>query len=200
MITTEPRKLTILVDLDAIVIDLIRPWLNWYNNIYNDSVTIDDIKTYEIEKHTKKTEKIYDIYKFFEEHQNYADCPVLPGAAEGLLELREAGHDIIIATASDGQTAHLKWPLARKAAPWLHESDIMVGSRKEKLFGDVLIDDAPKNIVKYRNAWPNAHVLTIAYPYNLNCRTIVNCYASDHNNTDKAWEEMCNYIHALARR
>lgn len=200
MITIEPKKLTIVIDLDAIIIDLLRPWLNWYNQIYGDNVTVDDIKTYHIEAHTSKVAKIEDLYKFFEEHTNYANCPVLPGAAEGLLELREAGHDIIIATATAGQTAHLKWPLARKAAPWLHENDIMVGARKEKIMGDVFIDDAPKNIVKYRNAWPNSHILTIAYPYNRDCRTIVDCYASDHNNTDKAWREMCNYIHALARR
>lgn len=191
------RKLTLLVDLDAIVIDLIRPWLAWYNTRYDDNVTVDDIKRYKVEEFTKKT-NAKGVFEFFAEHANYANCPVLPGASEGLLELHEEGHDIIVATATAGQTAHLKWHLVNKAAPWLHENDVMVGSRKEKLFGDVFIDDAPKNIVKYRNAWPNAHILTIAYPYNRDCQSLVNCYAQDHNNTDKAWQDMVRYIRALA--
>lgn len=192
------RQLCIGVDLDAIVIDLIRPWLAWYNAKYDDNVTVDDIKAYKVEKFTKKTNP-EGIFQFFEEHSNYANCPVLPGASQALLELHDEGHDIIVATATAGQTAHLKWHLANKAAPWLHENDVMVGSRKERLFLDVFIDDAPKNIVKYRNAWPDAHICTISYPYNQDCRTLVNCFAQDHNNTDKAWQEIVRYIRHLAK-
>lgn len=191
------RQLTLLIDLDAIVIDLIRPWLAWYNKEHGDVVTVNDLKTYHIEEHTK-SKKREDVESFFQVHSNYANCPVLPGAAESLLKLNEDGHDIIIATATAGATAHLKWPLIHKAAPWLHENDVMVGARKEKLFGDVLIDDSPKNIVKYRNAWPNSHILTIAYPYNQDCKTLVNCYAQDHNDTTRAWNQMYDYVNNLA--
>lgn len=192
------KQLTLLIDLDAIVIDLLRPWLAWYNKEHDDTVTVDDIKTYKIENHCKKAKKVEDVYKFFKEHSNYTSCPVLPGASESLLRLHEDGHDIIIATATAGQTAHLKWLLVHKAAPWFNENNVMVGSRKEKLFGDVFIDDAPKNIIKYRNAWPKAHVLTIAYPYNRDCRILVNCYAQDYNDTTKAWGQMYDYVNAVA--
>lgn len=191
------KQLTIFVDLDAIVIDLIRPWLGWYNAKYEDNVTVDEIVQYKVDKFCKKT-NVEGVFAFFEEHANYANCPVLPGAAEALKELDKNGHDVIIATATAGQTAHLKWHLVNKAAPWFNENDVMVGSRKEKLFGDVFIDDAPKNIVRYRNAWPSSHILTIAYPYNRDCRSLVNLYAQDHNNTDKAWAEICGYIHELS--
>lgn len=191
----EPRKLVVAIDLDAIIIDLIRPWLRWYNKHYDDNLTVDDIKSYKIEQFAKKTA---NLNAFFADHSNYANCPVLPGATEGLLELRDSGHDIIIATATAGSTAQLKWHLAEKAAPWLHENNIMAGARKERLHADVFIDDAPKNIVKYRNAWPKAHILTIAYPYNLDCRSLVNCYAQNHNDTSKAWGQMCDYIRNIA--
>ncbi len=192
------KRLTVLIDLDAIVIDLLRPWLAFYNKSHDDTVTIDDITTYKLENHTKKLRKARDLYKFFENHINYSNCPVLPGASEGLLEMNDAGHDLIIATATAGQTANIKWHLAKKAAPWLHADNVMVGARKERLKGDVFIDDAPKNIVKYRNAWPDAHILTIAYPYNKDCSTIVNCYAKDHNNTIQAWQEMTEYVRLVA--
>lgn len=189
------RKLVVGIDLDAIIIDLIRTWLNWYNRIHDDNLTVDDIKGYKLEQFAKKTD---NMYAFFDDHANYAGCPVLPGAAEGLLELKDAGHDLIIATATSGRTAHLKWELVEKAAPWLHENNVMVGSRKERLYFDAFIDDAPKNIIKYRNAWPTSHILTIAYPYNRDCRSLVNCYAQDHNNTVQAWRQMCDYIHNMA--
>ncbi len=191
------KQLTILIDLDAIVIDLIRPWLAWYNQKYDDNVTVDDIVQYKVEKFTKKTN---NVFEFFEDHANYANCPVLPGASDALKKFHDDKHDVIIATATAGQTAHIKWHLVNKAAPWIHENDVMVGSRKEKLCGDVFIDDAPKNIVKYRNAWPKAHILTIAYPYNMDCKTLVNCYAKDHNNTEQAWMEMTEYVNDLAER
>lgn len=192
------KKLTILVDLDSIVIDLLRPWLAFYNKTHDDTVTIDDIISYNLEKHTKKLKNIRDLYKFFEDPINYANCPVLPGASEGLLEMKDAGHDVIISTATAGQTANIKWHLAKKAAPWLHSDNVMVGARKEKLHGDVLIDDSPKNIIRYRNAWPKSHILTIAYPYNRDCISLVNCYAQDHNNTKQAWKQMVSHIQDLA--
>lgn len=192
------KKLTVLVDLDAIVIDLLRPWLEFYNRTHDDTVTINDITTYKLENHTKKLKKARDLYKFFEDHTNYKNCPVLPGASEGLLALNNDGHDVIVATATSGATASIKWHLVKKAAPWLHSDNVMVGARKEKLCGDAFIDDAPKNIVRYRNAWPKAHILTIAYPYNQDCSSIVNCYAQDHNHTDLAWKQMVQYLKALA--
>lgn len=189
------KELTLGFDLDSMIIDLIRPWLAWYNQEHDDNITLDDIKSYKIEQFTKKTKR---IFAFFEEVERYAACPVLPGAAEGLLELKDAGHDIIITTATAGQTAHLKWHLVAKAAPWLHENNVMVGSRKELLRLDAFYDDAPKNIVEYRNAWPNAQILTISYPYNQDIRSLVNCFAADHNNTAQAWRQMVDHTHTLA--
>jgi 5'(3')-deoxyribonucleotidase len=189
------RKLILGFDMDAIVVDLIRPWLSWYNLEHGENITIDDIKTYKIENHVGKPDKIYD---FFADSKRYANCPTLPGAAEGLLELHKDGHDIIIATATAGQTANVKWLLAEEAAPWLNPNNLMVGSRKELLRFDVFSDDAPKNIVKYRNAWPNAQIITIAYPYNQDIKTLVNCYAQDYRDTAKAWRTKVDYIRQVA--
>lgn len=189
------KQLVLGFDLDAIIIDLLRPWIGWYNLEHDDKVSVDDIKTYDIENHTPKTQ---NVFKFFEEVERYGNCPVLPGAAEGLLELKEAGHDIIVATATAGQTANLKWHLVQKAAPWFKDGNVMVGSRKERLWFDVFCDDAPKNIVKYRNTWPIAHIMTISYPYNQDVKTIVDCFAEDHNDTAKAWRTMVDYIHEVA--
>lgn len=194
-----PKILEIAVDLDAIVIDLLRPWFEWYNTKFNDDVTIDDFVHYKVNTIMKKA-RPKELYGFFENLDNYANCPVLPGAAETLRELHLDGHDIIIATATAGRTAELKWHHAKKVAPWLHKDNVMVGGRKDRVYADVFIDDAPENITSYRTRWPNAHILTIAYPYNKSNQTQVNCYAQNHNDTTQAWAQMYDYIRALAER
>ncbi len=196
-IANAPRKFCIGIDLDAIVIDLIRPWLAWYNTTHDDTVEIDHVVEYKVEKFTKKTK---DVFQFFTDRNNYANCPVLPGASEALQELHDAGHDIIIVTATGGQDASLKWDLVKKAAPWFHDNDVMVGSRKERMHLDVFIDDAPKNIVKYRNKWgKEPKILTISYPYNQDVKTLVDLMALDHHNTDKAWRQICDFVDGHSR-
>lgn len=196
------RQLCIGFDLDAIIIDLLRPWVDWYNNTHEDTLHIDMVTQYKVEKFMKKAPDIEAVFAFFDEAgARYAACPVLPGAAEGLLELKEAGHDIIITTATVDETANVKWHLVKKAAPWFNSNDVMVGSRKERLHLDVFCDDAPKNVVKYRNKWKDqAKIVTIAYPYNRDIQTLVDLYAHDHNDTVGAWRQIVDFIHTEASR
>jgi len=194
------KRFTIGFDMDAIVVDLLNPWLSWYNQEHGETVTVHDLTTYNIENHVSYPDRIYG---FFQDIERYASCPLIPGAAEGLRQLKEDGHDIVFATATageEGESSPAKWKLARKAAPWLKNKDVMVGSRKELLRFDIFSDDAPKNIVKYRNAWPNAKIITIAYPYNQDIKTLVDCYAQDYRDTARAWKTKVDYIRQLANQ
>ena len=187
------RPLTLIIDLDSIIVDLLGPWLGWYNELYDDKLTVADLTSYAIEKHVKPGCH-YSIYDFFTPVDRYAECPILPGASEALAAFRDMGHDIVIATATAGQTAHQKWVLAKKAAPWLPASHIMVGSRKELLRGDVFIDDAPKNVVKYKQAWPEAKAMTIAYPYNAEIYDWYDLRAEGWQNPAGAWSQIVDAI------
>lgn len=189
------KKLMLGFDLDCFILDLLRPWLDWYNKEHGDNVTIDDVAHYDMEKTCKKG----PIYGFFDEAgHNYKACPVMPGAAESLLELKEAGHEIVIATyAVEGQ-ADFKWHLVKKAAPWMNAKNVIVIAKKELLALDVFGDDAPKNVVAYHNRWPEAHLVTIAHPYNRDIESLVDVYAQDHNNTVQAWRQITDYIHQIS--
>lgn len=189
-----PRKLRLAIDLDAILIDLMTDWLNWYNYHFHDDLTLDDMTSYHIENFAKKG----DPFLFFENPNNYLNCQPMAGAREALEEFRRDGHQVIIATASIVGTSNVKYSLARKVDPKIKDRDLMIGSQKEVIFADVFIDDAPKNIVAYRNEWPKATIMTIAHPYNQDCRTLVNCFAEDHNNPARAWEQMRAYVRGLA--
>lgn len=192
------KKLILGFDLDDIIIDLINPWLHWYNARFQDFVTIDDIRSYEIEKYTPKST---DIFEFFNDPKRYAACSVIKGASEGLKELHDAGHDIIITTAAVHGTEDIKWHLVKKAAPsWFKHRNLMIGSRKELLELNVFVDGSAKNIATYSSTWTNAHILTIAYPHNESIKGIVNCYAKNHHNTEVAWATIVDYIHKVSKQ
>ncbi len=191
------KKLRLLFDMDAILVDLLRPWIAWYNESHQDELHIDNVVGYHLEKYATKC-TVDQLFGFFT-HERYEACPVMPGASEGMKELFEAGHHVAISTATAGETAQSKWRLAKKVAPWMSEGNIMVGSLKEWIKADVFVDDAPKNVVKYRNEWKDqAHILTIAYPYNRDIKSLVNLYAEDHNNTVQAWDQIVEYIRKVA--
>lgn len=185
------RRKRAIFDLDSIIVNLMDPWLAWYNAKYDDTVKLADIKTYHIENYVKCG---MGIFKFFNPAERYGDCPIYEGAAEGLLKLHENDVDVVIATATAGSTAPQKYVLAKKAAPWLDKHHIIIGTRKELLHGDFFTDDAPKNMLAYSEEWPDAEILTIGFPYNEYLRDKVDFYADDCFNPKKAWEQIVDYI------
>lgn len=188
------RKLTVLIDLDGIVVDLLSEWLKAYNAEYGDSLTKDDVKSWDMHENVKK-ECGFKIYNFIDIDECYTDLPPLPGAVEGIRAIREMGHDPVIVSASS------KNPLsaARKIA-WcakylkMKRKDVIISSRKELVAGDILIDDSPVNIAAYKTRWPRTPVATIAYPYNEKSPVV---RFPDHNNTEQAWAGIVQYVKDL---
>lgn len=184
---------TAIFDMDSIIVDLFTPWLAWYNKKAVDNVTVDDLKSWHIHDHIKPEWK-KDIYKFFTPSNRYKKAPIIEGAVEGLKKLHDEGVEIVIATAVAGRSADAKYHLMKKAAPFIPEDDIFIGKKKEKLAGDFFIDDSPSNILKYKERWVDAHLLTIAYPYNQNLKDQVDLYAESYKDTKKAWTKIVEYI------
>lgn len=94
--------------------------------------------------------------------------PTLPGARHGVALLRDAGHEIVWATAP-WQTC-IGWDVARRS--WLRNNfgadprDVVITQRKELVAGDVIIDDKPENV----SAWHQEAEIGLAFlftqPYN----------------------------------
>ena len=187
------RQKRAIFDLDSIIVNLMEPWLAWYNHEYKDNLTFDQVTTYKIESHVKP-ECGTKIFDFFSPPERYGEIPIYEGAAEVLRRLHDNDVDIVIATATAGSTAPQKYVLAKKAAPWLDRHNIFIGTRKEVLHGHFFIDDAPKNMDAYMAEWPDAHVLTIGHPYNQDHRHKVKLFAEDCFNTKQAWAKIVDYI------
>lgn len=191
------RKLIVLCDLDAIVANLLGPWLRFYNEKYGDNLTVEQITEFDIHKFVKK-ECGQKVYEFIDTGVAYTQLEPLPGAVEGIKTLEQLGHEVIIvsAGAKNLATAGHKLEWCKKVLGFSRKK-CMIAHRKELVRGDVFIDDSPKNIIAYRNAWPGTPILTIAYPYNATVDSICTRYPS-HSDTVSAWESMVEAIEQIA--
>jgi 5'(3')-deoxyribonucleotidase len=157
---------TILCDLDGIVVDLLGPWLEMYNRKWGDNLTVDKITEFELHKFVKP-ECGQNIYDFIDTGEAYRHLRPLPGALAAIHQLERHGHDVIIvsAGAKNLATAGHKLEWCKKHLGFSRKKCI-IAHRKELVRGDVFIDDSPVNIARYRRAWPDTPIYTIAYPYN----------------------------------
>ena len=123
----------IICDMDEVIVDMMNPLLKRYNERFGSDITIEDITQWELPQDMKCIYK--QEYFFFQ-------LPPIVGATEGVRQLMEWGHDIIIATnhSADGFIAGEKADWINEFLPEL-EGNMMIGARKDLLQGDVIIDD-----------------------------------------------------------
>lgn len=186
--------LRLLFDLDAIIINLYDSWLYWYNARWNDNITIADLRSYDMHENVKCGHKVYE---FFKDH--YRICQPLPGAHEALRQFFDAGHDVLVMTASAKGGTKIKLELVQKAFRRFPKSNLLVGERKELIQADLFVDDKPETIRAYKKAWPTSKVATIAYPYNETERSTVDLYAEGFLDTSSAWRQIRKLVSDLEK-
>lgn len=177
------EKLTILCDMDSISADLQRSWYGAYNEEYDDSITVDDILTWDTHKYVKK-ECGKAIYKYFTP-ELFRNLKPIVGAIEGLRRLVNAGHQVIFLTHSPVGCRDVKEAWAKEHFPFV--SEMICANSKYLINGDVLIDDSPKNIIEYRQHHPNTNIFTIAYPYNEEVESLTDLRLGSWRDTEVAW-------------
>lgn len=191
------KKLTILVDMDSIIVALTQKWLELYNAEHGDTVIMSDVKKWDMSHNVKIGQ---DIYKYLYRPGLFEEAQPLPGALEALKEIHKKGHHIVIVSAPShpGNSASAKISWIRQHMPWFNKRDIILGHHKHLVKGDVFIDDSPDNIELYRRHWKDSTIMTIAYPYNEEVKTLVDIYAEDFQNTEKAWARITGEIQLVA--
>jgi 5'(3')-deoxyribonucleotidase len=192
------KKLTILCDMDGIITDLLKKWLNRYNDDHGDDLTVADLKEPDIHKAVKPGVGT-DMYDYIKEPGFFDDLEPIPGAIKTLTALGMEGHNVFIATAhaDNPQCASAKIRWAQEHLGFSRKQVILIHA-KHLLRGDVFIDDTPKKITAYKEAWPDSKVLTIAYPYNEDVAGVADLRAKDWSKPELAWDAMGQYIRDLA--
>jgi len=158
----------ILVDLDGIVVDTLPTWLKRIHETTGVLAKTSDITKWNLNENPPlDTVPFSQLIDPLNEKDFNANLPQMADACHYLHQLHNAGHDISIVTARSGTNCipeTLAW--LKEKMPWLNVKKIWFCYDKHRITGDVLIDDKAETLIEYRNAFPNAHLITIDYPYN----------------------------------
>lgn len=155
----------LLLDVDGVVADFIGSLLETINSKLQPS----DIKEWGFLEILPSDERA-KAEAVLKKPSFWRNLPLLDGAKEGVQELRDRGFEITWLTSPWESCPG--WDRAR--TEWVHhhfdERDpVIVRKDKEKVDGDVFIDDKPDNIEKWQKAHPNKKAFIFDAPYNQKC-------------------------------
>ena len=114
---------------------MVNPLISKHHDRYSSDITIDDFPQWGLP---------HDVIEIFTKPGFFLHLPPIPGAIDGVAKLVEWGYDIIIAT-NHSDTDYIaadKVLWVQRNLPILADN-MMIGSRKDVLQGDVIIDDNP---------------------------------------------------------
>jgi 5'(3')-deoxyribonucleotidase len=184
-----------LIDLDGIVANLLTPWVGWLNQHLDAGIEVKDILDYNVAANLDH--KVRDrAFEFLNLPGVFRSLAPLPGALDGLLQLRADGHRLLIASAyaREPETATDKLLWVQQHLPWIPRQDVYLCHAKERIKADFIIDDSPSNMTQYRRHWPEAKILTIAYPYNHTPTGICDLRAESWEDTETAWSALTHFL------
>ena len=140
------KKLTILCDADDTIQELTVPWLAELNKKYNCNVKKEDIKTWDITEAfpgLSEDEVLEPLYK----NEFWSKTTPIDGSFYYLEKLIRDGHRLVIVTASNQETFDAKAGKLIEMFPFLSRTQIIRETNKQKISGDILIDDGVHNLI-----------------------------------------------------
>ena len=144
--------MTILVDMDDTIEQLLKAWVKRANEKFGREVTLDEITGWNVAApYTGLTRK--QIYDVTYEPGFWSSIEPMPGAAEALKHFMDEGHEVYIVTATEPEHVEEKMKdLLFRYFPFLSWQQVIITGRKQMIRGDVLIDDGIHNLEggKYR--------------------------------------------------
>lgn len=197
-------KLTILCDMDGILVDLFQYWLDLIEKDHGAEFKTlpEEITRWDLHK-CGNLQKLgaAKTYAYLQQPGFFRNAPALPGAIEGLKSLVDAGHEVVIVSSPSGPiSAKEKLEWLAEHAPFLPAKNIMLANMKTLVRGDVLIDDHPQTLVDYAKTWPGSICIGIEYPYNGEAdKTDGVVMAGDYTDTASAWRVIVGFSSRAAK-
>jgi len=180
--------LTLLIDMDNVTANLLKKWLDVYNQTYGDTLTPDQITNWALHNQATKCSAA-DFYGIISRPGFFADLEVMPHAIDVVKRLHDIGHQIYFLTATPynnptGGYDKCNW--VQQHFPFLDKdarNRVIQGHHKHMVKGDLLFDDSPSNL----NAYPGTKV---AMDWGFNKDVITNYRVKD-------WLEFEKIVHQI---
>lgn len=139
------KKLTLLVDMDDVLKNLVECWTSVLNQRYGTSVREEDVTSWYIADFFPFLTK-EQIFGVLHEHGFWESLSPMQNAPEVLERLISDGHTVRVVTASHYLTVPHKINRLLTLYPCLSWEDVIVASDKRCIMGDVMIDDGVHNL------------------------------------------------------
>jgi 5'-nucleotidase len=154
---------SIITDMDQIVADFYWRIMEMYHDETGHDLPPDYMRSWDVDFPNGK-----NIFYYFSQPGFFMSLKPIPGAQDVLKYRHSKGDEILIASAATLTNAPgEKYLWLDKHFPWINRDWVFFGKLKHKIRGDVLIDDHHVNAEKYKAANPDAMVIGIEYPYNV---------------------------------
>ena len=180
--------MTILVDMDDTIEQLLKAWLQAANEQYGRNVQCDDVVSWDLTAAYPGLtwEQVYSVPL---QPGFWKTVEPIPGAAEALQRFMAAGHEVYLVTATPYECVHEKMnDLVFRYFPFISWNQIILTTNKQMIRGDVLIDDGIHNL----EGGDYVKILMTA-PYNRNYDAEANGMIRVRN-----WEEIEEIVSRMA--
>ena len=138
--------MTILVDMDDTLEQLLPAWIRAVNEKYGRNVTCEDILSWDVSAAYPGLTR-EQVYSVTFEPGFWKTIKPMPGAADALQRFMNAGHEVYVVTATfQDSVAEKMNDLLFRYFPFLSWDQVIITSRKQMIRGDVLIDDGIHNL------------------------------------------------------
>ena len=138
--------MTILVDMDDTIEQLLAALVRKANERFRRSVTVDEITDWTIVCAYPGLEK-QQILELMYEPGFWDTVEPVPGAADALKYLMDEGHQVYIVTATEFENVPAKMErVLFRYFPFLSRDQVIITGNKQMIRGDVLIDDGIHNL------------------------------------------------------
>ena len=140
------KKLTILVDMDEVLDNLLEAWVSYLNKRHNTNANMENKETWSLKGlYPSLTEDEIDQPLY--DNDFWKTLTPKPYSVEYLHRMIRDGHEVYIVTATHiYQTLPAKIDWLFLNYPYLAWESIITTNKKQIVMGDVLIDDAVHNL------------------------------------------------------
>ena len=173
----------ICVDMDEVMADTLAEHLRRYNQEFDEDVTVDDLAGKGLWEITP-VDRQQQLRAFLDAEDFFEDLALMPGA-QAVLQQLSSRFEIYIATQAMAVPNSLgsKYRWLQRHFPFIPPSRYVFCGDKSILRADYLIDDLPKNLLRFQGQG-----LLYTAPHNLSATGFVRV-----NN----WEEVAQYFATL---
>lgn len=138
-------KLTLLIDMDDVLEDLVGCWITELNHRHGTTVSLEDVTDWKIAKFFPELTSDELFAPLFDPAM-WAKLPQMQNAPEVVKRLMDDGHTVRVVTATHYGTVEPKMKRFLELYPYLKWEDVIIASDKSVIKGDVMIDDGTHNL------------------------------------------------------